>query len=69
MGKKYIVMKAQKMRKLYIDDVLKVHIFERKKTPKVPSYHQHDLTDSEEHPKPTTGLTVPANTLFVQPSQ
>lgn len=47
MGKKYILMKMQKPRKLYLDDVLSVHSFQKRKTPKLPPYEDRDLSDTD----------------------
>ena len=38
MKKQYIVVKIGKLRKLYIDDIKKVHTQQKIRTPKLPEY-------------------------------
>ena len=68
MAKKYIVLKARTLRKLYIVDILKVHSIEKRKTPKVPSYEDHETIDSDCHVQKIETLSIPVNGFFIESS-
>jgi hypothetical protein len=48
MAKKFITLKCKTNRRLFLDDILKVYTFERKKTPKLPILHDTDSDTQSE---------------------
>ena len=68
MAKKYIVLKARTLRKLYIVDILKVHSMEKRRTPKVPSYEDHETIESDCHGQEIETPSVPANGFLIESS-
>lgn len=68
MAKKYIVLKARTLRRLYIVDILKVHSIEKRKTPKVPSYEDHETIESDCHVQENETASVSAHGFFIESS-
>jgi hypothetical protein len=48
MAKKFITLKCRKNHRLFLDDILKVYTFDRKKTPKLPILHDTDSDTQSE---------------------
>ena len=57
-------MKTKTLKKLYIDDILKVHYVEKRKTPRVPSYDHDDVCEEDSATYPPDSPSIPSNEFF-----